>query len=464
MFSALRRRSTTFRLSLGFVGIFAAGYVILGLFVYLLSIYYLYRDLTGAIEPDGAEMIQLLRTRGLEALAADIEARVARNPDGENVYLLVDRACNPIAGTVNLWPPPEALDPACEVLFEDPRWFNFELDTPANNFRGNLVLVRLVAVTDGHALVYGRLANELDVVDDIIQLAVPLGVLLMLALGVAGANVMSRIVARRLERLNRTSRQIRRGDLSSRVPIDGSNDEFDRLALNLNEMLDQVEGLMEGVKHVSNAIAHDLRTPLTMLLNDLEELRAALPTDSGLDELVEHSIEEVGRMLATFNALLRIAQIEAGARRRDFEPVDLAHVATDVVEFYWPLAAEKGVTLQKQWAALDPFPGDQDLLSQALLNLVDNAIKYTPPGGTVTVGLEQGERGPLAFVSDTGPGIPASEHRNVFKRFYRLQADRDTKGSGLGLSLVAAVAKLHGAHVELISGNPGLKVRMEFRS
>lgn len=390
-------------------------------------------------------MIQLLRTHGLEAVTAEIDMRVARNPVSENVYLLVDRSCNPIRGMVNLWPPAETLDPPCNLLFENAQWFNFEVDAQLRDTRGNLVLARLVALTDEYGLVYGRLANQLDVVDDIIQIAIPLGLLLMIALGVAGSNVMARIVARRLERLNRTSRQIRRGELSSRVPIDGSNDEFDRLALNLNKMLDQLEGLMEGIRHVSNGIAHDLRTPLTRLLNNLEELRAPLPPDTVEQKYVEQSLEEAGHMLTTFSALLRIAQMEAGFRRRDFERIDLAHLTTDVVEFYWPLAAEKGLTLQKEIVMLDLFLGDQDLLSQALSNLLDNAIKYTPPGGTVTVGLENGEGGPLFVVSDTGPGIPASERENVFKRFYRLNGDRDTEGSGLGLSLVAAIAKLHGA-------------------
>ena len=462
MFSALRTRSTTFRLSLAFMTAFAVGFLVLGVFVYLLATSYLYRDLIASIEPVGAEMIRLFQVDGVEALVADIETRIARNPDGESVFVLVDRACSPVAGTLNLWPAAELLDPPCSVLFDNAQWFNFEVDARARLFPDSLVLARFVALTEEYGFVYGRFANELDVIDDILQVSVPVGFLLMLAIGVAGSTVMSRIVEKRLERLNRTSRRIQRGDLSSRVPIDQANDEFDRLALNLNEMMDQIEALMAGVKHVSNAIAHDLRTPLTRLHNNLEELRGLLPPDSNLDSYVDESIEEAGKMLGTFNALLRIAQIEAGARRRDFEQMDLAHVTTDVVEFYWPLAAEKGVALHSQTVELDAFLGDQDLLSQAMSNLVDNAVKYTPPGGTVTVGLENGEHGPRFSVSDTGSGIPESERENVFKRFYRLEAHRDFEGSGLGLSLVAAIAKLHGGIVEMQSNRPGLKVSVEF--
>ena len=462
MFSALRTRSTTFRLSLAFMTAFAVGFLVLGVFVYLLATSYLYRDLIASIEPVGAEMIRLFQVDGVEALVADIETRIARNPDGESVFVLVDRACSPVAGTLNLWPAAELLDPPCSLLFDNAQWFNFEVDARARLFPDSLVLARFVALTEEYGFVYGRFANELDVIDDILQVSVPVGFLLMLAIGVAGSTVMSRIVEKRLERLNRTSRRIQHGDLSSRVPIDQANDEFDRLALNLNEMMDQIEALMAGVKHVSNAIAHDLRTPLTRLHNNLEELRGLLPPDSNLDSYVDESIEEAGKMLGTFNALLRIAQIEAGARRRDFEQMDLAHVTTDVVEFYWPLAAEKGVALHSQTVELDAFLGDQDLLSQAMSNLVDNAVKYTPPGGTVTVGLENGEHGPRFSVSDTGSGIPESERENVFKRFYRLEAHRDFEGSGLGLSLVAAIAKLHGGIVEMQSNRPGLKVSVEF--
>ena len=462
MFSALRRHSTTFRLSLAFMTAFAVGFLVLGVFVYVLATSYLYRDLTASIEPVGAELIRLFQVDGMEPLVADIEARIARNPDGESVFVLVDRACSPVAGTVNLWPVPELLDPPCSVLFDNAQWFNFAVDARARLFPDSLVLARFVALTEEYGFVYGRFANELDVIDDILQVSVPVGFLLMLAIGVVGSTVMSRIVARRLERLNRTSRQIRRGDLSSRVPIDQANDEFDRLALNLNEMMDQIEALMAGVKHVSNAIAHDLRTPLTRLHNNLEELRGLLPPDADLDSYIDESIEEAGKMLTTFNALLRIAQIEAGARRRDFEQMDLAHVTTDVVEFYWPVAAEKGVTLHSQTVELGAFVGDQDLLSQAMSNLVDNAVKYTPPGGTVTVGLERGEHGPRFFVFDTGPGIPESERENVFRRFYRLDDHRRFEGSGLGLSLVGAIVKLHGGSVELQSNRPGLKVSVEF--
>lgn len=462
MLSALRTRSTTFRLSLAFVAALAVGFLVLGVFVYVLATSYLYRNLTSTIQPVGHELISLWQSDGLEALSSALDTRAAGTPSSESVLVLVDDTCRPLAGSVNLWPAADMLDPPCNMLFDDAQWFFFEVDPRAQVFPDTLVLMRFVALSDEYALAYGRLANELDVIDDILQISVPVGFVLMLVIGVAGSSVISKIVERRLERLNRTSRRIRRGDLSSRVPVEKENDEFDRLALNLNEMMDQIESLMAGVTNVSNAIAHDLRTPLTRLHNNLEELRALLPKDDRLDSCIDETVEEAGKMLGTFNALLRIAQLEAGARRREFEEVDLAHVTTDVAEFYWPLAVEKGVTLKCLTIGLEAYFGDNDLLSQAMSNLVDNAIKYTPPGGTVTIGLENGEHGPRFFVSDTGPGIPESERENVFKRFYRLDAHREFEGSGLGLSLVAAIVKLHGGNITMQSNRPGLRISLEF--
>ena len=309
----------------------------------------------------------------------------------------------------------------------------------------------MIPLSEDFGFLYGATMGDLDILEEILLGTLIWGFILMIGLGIGASGLMSRNISARLEQVNRTSRAIRGGNFARRMPVDNTRDEFDHLAVNLNEMLDHIEVLMDAVKNVSNAIAHDLRTPLTRLLNDLEELRALLPRDTDPDSYIERSIEDAGRILQTFNALLRIAQIESGARRRDFEEMDLGHVATDVVAFYWPLAEEKGITLHTQIGRTSRLLGDQDRVSQAMSNLVDNAIKYTPVGGTVTVGLDQGDRGSRFFVSDSGPGIPPSEYDNVFNRFYRLDAHGDSEGSGLGLSVVAAVAKLHDASLRLRS-------------
>lgn len=466
MFSALSKRSTVFRLALTFMAVFAASFLILTLFVYLQATSYLERELQNSIESMGASASEVFRLGGVEALAADLEERAAGDANGDDVYLLLDRECNPLSGTLDRQPDPAELGPRCGALRAQGDWFDFELAPAAgpSSPEGELVFARLIALSDDYGLLYGAAMGELDILEEILLATLIWGFVLMLGLGFGGSLLMSRNISARLERVNRTSREIRRGNLSKRMPLDNTDDEFDRLSANLNEMLDQIEALMEAVKNVSNAIAHDLRTPLTRLLNDLEHLRVLLPREADLDSHIGQSIDEAGRILETFNALLRIAQIESGVRRRDFEPMDPGHVARDVADFYWPLAEEKGIALHTRIDWTGSLLGDQDLLSQAISNLVDNAIKYTPSGGRVTIALEQGDRGPRIVVSDSGPGIPPSEYERVFDRFHRLDAHGDSEGSGLGLSVVAAVAKLHEAAVQLKSNHPGLMVSIDLRA
>ena len=244
------------------------------------------------------------------------------------------------------------------------------------------------------------------------------------------------------------------------MPATKGGDEFDRLGGNLNEMLDQIETLMAGVRDVSNAIAHDLRTPLTRLRNHLEQLQ----TDTENDEMrgkIEETLGEADGLLATFASLLRIAQIEAGNRRRDFSEIGINALVDDVVELYEPLATEKKVDLTADIATSVRTSGDRDLLFQAISNLVDNAIKYTPENGTATIQLSAAPATSRIVVSDSGTGIPEAERERVFDRFYRLEAHRGSLGSGLGLSLVAAVVSLHEGSITLEDNHPGVRVKLD---
>ena len=263
-------------------------------------------------------------------------------------------------------------------------------------------------------------------------------------------------MASRLEQINRISQDIRHGDLTRRMPKSRGNDEFDRLATNLNEMLDQIQSLMDGVRSVSDAIAHDLRTPLTRLRGRLERLQNASQDDRS--SMIHGSIEEADRMIATFNALLRIAEIEAGNRRTGIQTVDMEAVLQDITDLYEPLAAEKKLNLMFRSSSHASVRGDRNLLFQAISNLVDNAIKYVPEGGSIELSLEDGPEGPRLSVSDSGPGIPQEEKKRVFERFYRLSKHRDLIGNGLGLSLVDAVARFHQTKVLLENNHPGLRV------
>jgi signal transduction histidine kinase len=289
-----------------------------------------------------------------------------------------------------------------------------------------------------------------------------------LGFGLLGGTAMSRNMLRRVEQVNRTAERVVAGNLSDRVPLRGSNDEFDQLAANLNGMLDQIERLMIGMREVTDNVAHDLKTPLARLRARLELALLGSPSSDAKSDAIRAAIDEADRLLATFNALLSIAEAEA-ARGNAGESLDLGQVAQAVVELYEPVAEEKGFVLRLDGAPGTTIRGDRHLLSQAIANLLDNALKYAE-GGTIAITVgRSGDRASVE-VADQGPGIPAADRESVFDRFVRLEPSRSTPGNGLGLSLVRAVARRHDGGVTLADagglgpahGRPGLRVRIEF--
>jgi signal transduction histidine kinase len=286
---------------------------------------------------------------------------------------------------------------------------------------------------------------------------------LILLLGAAGGGLMSRNMLRRLDTINRTSGEIIKGDLTRRVPLTGSGDEFDELAVNLNRMLDRIERLLKGLREVTDSVAHDLRTPLNRLRNRLEESVARLNASGAQASEIERAIAETDQLIGTFNALLLIAETDAGAHRAAMTALDLPSVAADVAELYEPLAEERKISLTLLPSAGVTIEGNRSLIAQALANLVDNAIKYTPEGGEVRIRIAAGEEGAELSVADSGPGIPAEDRARVVERFVRLEASRNSPGTGLGLSLVAAVAHFHNAELVLEDNRPqGLKAILRF--
>jgi signal transduction histidine kinase len=329
-----------------------------------------------------------------------------------------------------------------------------------------------IALKNGGFLVLGQNAYPLEELREFVFGAFGWGAGATLVLAVLGSVVMSTGVLRRVEAINRASERIMAGELDRRLPTttgdwSGSGDEFDRLAANLNVMLDRIEVLVQGLRQVSTDIAHDLRTPLGRLRATLELARDSASVDgrSAGATVIDQAIEEIDALLATFGALLRIAQIEAGASRRGFGPVDLSAVLEAVVEVYAPAAEEKNQTLTRRILAGIIVFGDRALLTQMLANLVENAIRHSPPDAHIDVALSvaDGIEGPQVTISDDGPGIPEAERDKVFRRFYRLDASRSTLGNGLGLALVAAVKDLHGAKIQLFDNPPhGLRVVLSF--
>ncbi|HEV7718921.1 MAG TPA: HAMP domain-containing sensor histidine kinase, partial [Arsenicitalea sp.] len=282
---------------------------------------------------------------------------------------------------------------------------------------------------------------------------------------VVAAGVMIAVQAqRRLEGIAGTMRRVGQGELGARIPVSGRDDDIAALTGQVNGALDRLSALVEGMRQVSVDIAHDLKTPLNRLAITIESAIEADRNGQQLDELLAQAQQEGQQINATFDALLRIAQIEAGARRSRFAPQDLRGLLESIVEIYSEVALERGQTLEltPSQGVLLPVSGDPELLTQLFVNLVENALRHGPPGVSVSILLERYAGGAIVRISDTGPGIPDDERERVFRRLYRLDKSRTTPGSGLGLSLVKAVADLHGATIELADNQPGLRVTLLF--
>ncbi len=283
-----------------------------------------------------------------------------------------------------------------------------------------------------------------------------------LVMALAGGIVLSNSFLGRMDAITKTCRAIMAGDLSNRIPERGTRDEFDQLVRTLNAMLDRISALMENVQQISSDIAHDLRTPLTRLRHRLESAHSDDSTIEDYRQAVEQAIAESETMLATFSALLRIGQIESGAAGITLVPVDLSRLLVELTEIYRPATEDSGHSLKVDIQPGVIVSGDKTMLTQVFANLIENAVTHSPPGRPIDVRLTETAGSVVASVRDRGPGIPATEHERVFRRFYRLERSRSTPGSGLGLSLAAAIVKYHGAKIALIDNDPGLRVEIAF--
>jgi signal transduction histidine kinase len=303
--------------------------------------------------------------------------------------------------------------------------------------------------------------HDLAEFEELLTNAMITGGLLILVIGLGGSIILGTVASRRVDGVTRAIQRIVEGDLSQRLPDHGGHDDVMRLIRVVNPMLDDIQHLMHEVKGVCDNIAHDLRTPLTRLLAGLERVRRRGASVDEYGAAVDQAVNELSSVLLTFSAMLRISEIEDGARRGGFVPVDLRRIAEDVADYYGPAAEEAGTKLSIRPIASAPVPmqGDPSLLFEAVSNLVENALKFTPPGGQVTVTLSEAGKHPGIRVADTGPGIPAEIREQVLKRFVRGEASRHTPGNGLGLSMVAAVARLHGMALT-IDGDAGCIVTL----
>ncbi len=443
--------SLAFRIVLVYVTLFAFSAAALIAFTYWSTERALVAGTDQVIEAESSGLIDQYQRLGLNGLVAAI---LDRPRNSQSLLLLTGGYGRPLAGNLDSWPSVE-MKPGYFVEFDYQR--KLGSDMQVRRARG-----RAFALKGGALLLVARDVHERYETERLFTTTLPWTAALMLTLGLIGGALISRNFLARLDTINRTSREIMAGDLSRRVPLTRANDEFDSLAQNLNRMLDRIERLMRGMREVTDSIAHDLRSPLNRLRNRLEETQADLPPDSLEAAQIEAAVGETDRLIGTFNALLLIAEAEAGVAREATTPVELSAVVEGVAELYAPVAEEKGIELTTEPSGLVTIEGNRSLVSQALANLIDNAIKYTPSGGRIRVNLRETPSGAALTVADSGPGISAADRTRVLERFVRLEASRNSPGMGLGLSLVAAVAKMHDARLELEDNSPGLRATILF--
>jgi len=454
-------RTTAFRLTLVYLFLFALfAASLLGYFAWntrrLIT-----EQITTTVNAETGEISDIFARRGLRGLVSTLENRALR--PGANLYLVTTRAGQSIAGNVgSLAPGVMATSGWSETAYR-------RIDDQDNT--DHRALVRVTEMDNGFRLLIGRDLEERRRLFGIVAKAAQWSVLVVFVLGIGGGIFVARRVLRRIDAMTGTTQRIMAGDLSGRLPVGRSGDELDRLAENLNAMLERIEALMVGLKEVSDNIAHDLKTPLTRLRNRAEEALAKSGTEAEYRTALERTIEESDGLIRTFNALLMIARAESGQARGNMDNFDAADVANGIHELYEPLAEDGGMTLHVKTESA-PLHGNRELISQALANLVENAIKYgkpvsaAPPLSTGAISAadqreiliearRDGDR-VLLSVTDRGPGIPVADRRHAVERFVRLEASRTQPGSGLGLSLASAVATLHGGDLRLDDAHPGL--------
>lgn len=452
-------KTSTFRLAVIYLALFAASAITLLAYVYWNTAGFLARQTDEAVEAEITGLAEQYRQGGLPLLVHTVIQR-SRDP-GQSLYLVLDPAGRVLAGTLDARP---GVEPGADGWFD----FNYNRKT-LDGTEIKAARARAFFLQEGYYLLVGRDVQERREIESLITNALIWAIGLTVALGLAGGLFMSRNMLARVDDINRSSRDIMEGDLSQRLPIAGTGDELDQLGRNLNAMLDQIEALMTGMRQVTDNIAHDLRSPLNRLRNRLEVtlMQEASPAD--YRHALERTIAEADSLLGTFNALLMIARAEAGSLREAMTWVDLAAIVSDAAELYEPVAEQSNLTLHVEVEEGLQIRGNRELLSQATANLLDNALKHGLPQDadtdrSVTVSArpdpERPGRGVVLAVADHGVGIPAGERHHVLERFVRLEASRNTPGSGLGLSLVAAVTRLHGGRIELEDNHPGLRVSL----
>jgi signal transduction histidine kinase len=447
-------KSSTFKLALIAIGTFGVIASAIFGYVYLSTSDYVRSRSDRAIMTEYMDLRGVYEQSGREGLISLIRQRTSNKAFAGHIYVLADASSAVLAANLGEWPP---------TAMARSGWTEFRAPG-ASPEKISLPLVRGMIDTfpSGERLLVGQDISDLDSFAGQIKTAVISSVSLIFLLAAVASVLVTRRTVGRIEQINATSRAIMASGLDKRIPLRGTNDEWDRVAENLNLMLARIETLMGEVKQVSDNLAHDLRTPLTRMRGRLEKAYHGEHFNEDAQALIGDAIADLDAVLRIFTSITRIAQIETQVRKEAFRTVNLVEIAHEVVELYDAAAEESGSCLTMTDNGEVLTIGDRDLIFDAVANLVDNAIKHGRAGGQVVVASETVDGSPTVSITDNGPGIPADQHEQVFKRFYRLEQSRYTPGNGLGLSLVAAIARLHGARIEMRDNSPGIQFRLWF--
>lgn len=448
-------RTTNFRLSVLFAAVFALSFAILIVIVYITASSAMRHQVRQTVEEDAQTLTEEVKTDGLSSIISDIDERLRSAAGSARYYYLADAQGNRVAGNL-------------KAMMAQAGWVARPFTAAETDDAGLLAdedheLWGLgTKFDDGAFLFVGQDAFATITTQEAILASIGWSLVIALLVAIAAGAFASRRFLSKIDAINVTSTAIMEGRRRERIPTEGTADELDRLSANLNRLFDSNESLLESLKQVTTNIAHDLRSPLSRLKQGLEASVQPGSSKKAQEQAITSAIDEADRLLAISSGLLRIAQIESGSRRKGFKPVELSEVLERVGEAYRPVAEDQGKSFA---AAIEPgirIVGDQDLLVQMFANLVENAIHHTPRDTQIQLGLRSIESEIFAEVADSGPGIPTDQREKVFERFYRLDASRATPGNGLGLSLVSAVASLHGIEVALEDNLPGLRAIVRF--
>ncbi|MBK9083288.1 MAG: HAMP domain-containing histidine kinase [Rhizobiales bacterium] len=455
-------RTTAFRFALLYAALFAGSVGLLGVIVYHSTRAALEARAQEQVDDEARGLVAEYKARGMERLMLVVTARMqGRQRDALEYSLTVRDALLagrsiPVAESSGVVAIPSRGEGPNDLRPADAR-------SQARAGDGNRrAYFRAVQLDNGARLVVADDLDWIDAVQEAILKAFGWALAATALLALAGGALLSARFLARLDAMTRTASAIVAGDLSSRIPQAGGDDEFDRLARAFNAMLDRLAALMESLRQVSSDIAHDLRTPLARLRQSLDEASRSSTSLADMQTRVALANEQVEEILSTFAALLRIAQIEAGQRRAGFADLDLSALVAGVAEDWRAVAEEKRQTLTSAIESDVAMSGDRELLVQMLVNLVENAIRHTPEGTRIVVSLKREAAATTLAVADDGPGVPADERDKIFRRFYRTERSRTTPGGGLGLAMAAAIADLHGAGVAALDNAPGLRVEVRF--